>query len=190
MNNKLALLFCLLSLSINAVANTSGEVNVGAYLPETTLNKLSDNTLKTRHPKNTNNKFSDFRGKPLLINVWASWCEPCRSEIGSLERLSRRFGGKQFNVIGISTDDDASAALAFTKQSKLSFNNYLDHNLVLENMLGANTIPLTVLVDANGKVVQKIRGFQEWDSPESLLVIGRAFNVKLNNLNTRPTTSK
>lgn len=189
MKKILTLLFCLFALPTNAIANTPGEINIGAYLPDTSLNKLDDRTLKTRQTKNSS-KFSDFRGKPLLINVWASWCEPCRSEIGSLDRLSRRFGGKQFNVIGVSTDDDANAALAFTKQSKLSFKNYIDHNLVLENMLGANTIPLTVLVDANGKIVQKIRGFQEWDSPESLLLIEKTLNVKLNNPNIRPTTSK
>lgn len=98
-------------------------------------------------------KFSDFRGKPLIINVWASWCGPCRSEMGSLERLARRYGGKQFNVIGISTDDDGYAAAAFIKRSKVSFENFLDSNVLLENMLGANTIPLTILVDAHGRVL-------------------------------------
>jgi len=99
--------------------------------------------------------------------------------MGSLERLSRRFGGKQFNVIGISTDDDASAAAAAIKQSKLTFANYLDHDVILENMLGANTIPLTILVDANGRVLLKIHGSHEWDSPESLKLIGQTFHIKL-----------
>ena len=124
-------------------------------------------------------KLSELRGKPLLINVWASWCGPCRAEMGSLERLSRRYGGKQFNVIGISTDDDADAAAAFIMQSQITFDNYLDSKLVLENMLGANAIPLTVLVDANGRVIQKIRGSREWDSQESLDLIRKALGVKM-----------
>jgi peroxiredoxin len=99
--------------------------------------------------------------------------------MASLERLSRRFNGKQLNVIGISTDDDASAAATFIKESKLSFDNYLDHQVILENILGANTIPLTIFVDAHGRVVKKVRGSQEWDSPESLDLIGKSFQIRL-----------
>jgi len=113
------------------------------------------------------------------VNVWASWCGPCRAEMGSLERLSRRYGGKQFNIIGISTDDDAEAAAAFIMKAQITFDNYLDNKLALENMLGASAIPLTVLVDAKGRVVQKVRGSREWDSPESLALIGKALHVKM-----------
>ena len=160
----------LLSVSAHAIAATPGEVKIGEYIPNATLNGLTGKS----------SKFADLRGKPLIINIWASWCGPCREEMGSLQRLSQRFGGKQLNVIGISTDDDTAAAAAFVKASKLTFNNYIDHNVVLENMLGANTIPLTILVDAHGRVLQKIRGSQAWDSPEALALIGKAFQVKLN----------
>ena len=159
----------LLSISSNAFANTPGEVTIGSYLPDATLNGFSGNTKK----------FSSYRGKPLIINVWASWCGPCREEISSLERLSHRFGGKQINVIGISTDDDASAAAAFIKDSKLTFTNYLDSHVRLENLLGANTIPLTILVDERGRVIEKIRGFQEWDNPETIKFINQKLHLKL-----------
>ena len=152
-----------------AAAGTPGEVEVGGYLREATLHGFSGNSKK----------FSDFRGKPLIINVWASWCGPCRAEMGSLERLSRRFGGKQFNIIGISTDDEASAAAAFVKQSQITFENYLDSKVFLENMLGASMLPLTILVDANGRVLRKIPGSQQWDSPELLELIAKTFGVKL-----------
>lgn len=161
---------CLLIISTPAFADTSGEIKVGATLPPAVLNALTGKS----------GKFSDFRGKPLIINVWASWCGPCRAEMGSLENVSRRFGGKQLNVIGISTDDDAYAAISFVREAKLSFNNYLDNNVILENMLGANTIPLTILVDARGRVLQKIHGSQTWDSPEALAMIGKSFRIKLN----------
>jgi thiol-disulfide isomerase/thioredoxin len=164
------LIFCgLISLSSNALANTPGEVLVGASLPDATLNGFSGNSKK----------FSAYRGKPLIINVWASWCGPCREEIASLERLSHRFGGKQLNVIGISTDDDAIAASAFIKESKLTFTNYLDSNVRLENMLGANTIPLTILVDERGRIIEKVRGFQEWDSQVTIKLINQKLHLKL-----------
>lgn len=156
-------------MSATAFAGTPGEVPVNGFLREATLNAFSG---KTR-------KFSDFKGKPLIINVWASWCGPCRAEMGSLDRLARRYGGKQFNVIGISTDDDGKAAAAFIKKSGISFENYLDSNVFLENMLGANMIPLTVLVDSRGRVLGKVHGAREWDSPEVVAAIGEAFQIKL-----------
>ena len=156
-------------ISGTAFASTVGEVEVGAYLQDTPLHGFSGKTKK----------FSDFKGKPLIINVWASWCGPCQAEMPSLERLAHRYGGKQFNVIGISTDDDGKAAAASIKKSKITFENFLDDNVILESMLGANTIPLTVLVDAQGRVIDKAHGAYEWDSPEIMDVIEKAFHIKL-----------
>ena len=161
--------FWISALSTTAFAKMPGEVDEGGVLREAPLYGFSGDYRK----------LSELRGKPLIINVWASWCGPCRAEMGSLERLSRRYGGKQFNIIGVSTDDHANAAAAFLRQAKVSFDNYHDRNLLLEAMLGANTIPLTVLVDAQGRVVKKVRGSREWDSPEALELIGKAFRKKL-----------
>lgn len=124
-------------------------------------------------------RFADYRGKPLLINVWASWCAPCRQEMGSLQRLSQRFGGREFTVIGISTDDFPDKAKAFLTKSKTTFPNYIDRDLVLERMLGADRLPLTLLVDRQGKVLARYYGAREWDSPEAIAMIGKAFGLAL-----------
>lgn len=164
------LTFFLMSiLSISAYADTPGEVKAGSYLRAATLQGFDGNT-KT---------FSDYKGKPLLINVWASWCGPCRAEMGSLERLAQRYNGKDFNVIGVSTDDYKDAAEAFIEQTGITFENFLDSKLFLENMLGANTIPLTVLVDAQGRVLAKVHGSYEWDDETTIAAIGEVFNIKL-----------
>lgn len=163
------IVFWISAISTAAFAKMPGEVDEGGVLREAPLYGFSGDYRK----------LSDLRGKPLIINVWASWCGPCRAEMASLERLSRRFGGKQFNIIGVSTDDHAHLAAAFLKQAKVTFDNYHDRNLLLESMLGANTIPLTVLVDAQGRVLRKVRGAKQWDSPEALELIGKAFRKKL-----------
>ena len=150
-------------------AKKPGQVKVGGYLRETTLNGLNV----------SNKKFSDYKGKPLIINVWASWCGPCRAEMDSLEQLSKRYNGKQFNIIGISTDDYRDRAETLIRQTSITFDNFLDSRLVLEKMLGANTIPLTILVDKQGRVLNKIRGAREWDSPKMIESIGKTFNIKL-----------
>ena len=150
------------------MAATPGEVAAGSQLREAQLQPLFG---KPR-------KLSDFRGKPLLINVWASWCGPCRQEMGSLDRLARRYG-EQFVVIGISTDDYPERARAFLQKSGTTFPNFIDHQLLLENMLGADRLPLTLLVDAQGRILSKHYGAREWDSPETVKLIGKAFQLKL-----------
>jgi peroxiredoxin len=99
--------------------------------------------------------------------------------MGSLERLAQRYNGKEFNLIGISTDDYRNKAEAFIKDTKITFDNFLDRKLLLENMLGANTIPLTVLVDADGRVLEKVRGPREWDDPKIIDAIGEVFHIEL-----------
>jgi len=167
MKSKFLIFFLLCGLFTSAWANTPGEVTVGGFLREATLQGLA----------NKSRKFSDYRGKPLIINVWASWCGPCREEMGSLERLAKRYGGKKFQVIGISTDDDANAAATYIKQAGVSFETFIDSKVFLENMLGANTIPLTLLVDSNGRVLRKVRGSHEWDSSEYEAFIAETFGI-------------
>jgi len=163
------LLLCLVGSTTLAFAKTPGEVEVGATLREATMQGLSG----------PSRKLSEFRGKPLIINVWASWCGPCRQEMGSLERLSRRHGGKNFTVIGISTDDYPDAARGFLQKAGTTFSHFIDSRLLLENMLGADRLPLTLLIDAQGRVLGKYYGAKEWDSPEALDVIGKTFRIPM-----------
>ena len=163
------LLFCLSAVLSVAAAKTPGEVEIGSVLREAQMQGLLV----------PNRKLSAFRGNPLLINVWASWCGPCKQEMPSVERLAKRYSGKQLNVIGISTDDYIDRATWFVKQNAITFPNFIDNQLFLENMLGADHLPLTLLIDGNGKVLAKFYGAKEWDSPEALNVISKALRVKL-----------
>lgn len=159
----------LLLLPPPGFPRTPGEVEVGGILRDAPLRGLLGESRQ----------LSDFLGKPLLINVWASWCGPCRDEMSSLERLARRYNGRQLHVIGVSTDDDGRHAAAFLRQAGVSFPNFLDNKLQLENMLGADKIPLTILIDANGKVIRKITGARAWDSPEAVQFISTILQIKL-----------
>ena len=120
---------------------------------------------------------ASFRGRPLIINVWASWCSPCRKEAASLEQLAWSEKGGRYTIVGISTDDDRSAAVAWLKQSNATLSHYIDSapHWPLEKSLGASSIPLTVLVDPTGRVVGRIRGARDWYSAESIKLIERTF---------------
>jgi thiol-disulfide isomerase/thioredoxin len=154
-------------LAVAGHAKTPGEVEVGSVLRQATMRGLNG----------PDRKLGDFRGKPLVINVWASWCPPCIAEMGSLERLAWSDMGQKFSVIGISTDDYPEAAKGFLRKSSATLNHYIDYQLELEHMLGADHLPLTLLVDAQGRVLSKTVGAREWDSPESMRMIRNAFRL-------------
>ena len=168
MRSVVAVLLVLLSPVLAAA--TPGEVTVGKTLREAQLRGLNG----------PSQQLSVFRGRPLLINVWASWCGPCRAEMASLERLAWLDPKRSYSMIGISTDDYFEQAAGWLQQTHSTLSHFIDHKLELENMLGASKLPLTVLVDAQGRVVQKVYGAREWDSPESIALIERAFRKGAN----------
>ena len=151
----------------SAQATTPGEVPIGQPLREATLRGLNG------PPR----QLSSFRGRPLVINVWASWCGPCRAEMASLERLAWGPLAAHLTVIGISTDDYIDKALAFLRQSNATINHYLDWQLEMEHMLGATHLPLTVLVDAQGRVRDKVAGAHAWDSADAQRLIERRLGI-------------
>ena len=160
-----ALILWPLTTSQSTIAKTPGEIEIGQTLGPATLQGLNG----------PSRALSDFRGQPLIINVWASWCGPCREEMASLERLAWQERSVRFNIIGISTDDYPDKAKQLLKASNATISHFIDRQLQLENMLGASRLPLTVLVDADGRVVDKLYGAKQWDSREAMALITNAF---------------
>ena len=163
-----ALLAGSAAVAAAAHAKTPGEVAIGETLRDASLLGLNGPTRK----------LSEFRGRPLIINVWASWCAPCRQEMASLERLAWHDHARQFAIIGISTDDYPDRAQQLLKGTNATISHFIDRQLVMENMLGATHLPLTVLVDASGRVVDKIYGAKQWDGPEALALIVKALRIR------------
>jgi len=157
----------LLAWNVEAPAEAPANMPlpVGAALPDVLMRGLNgpDRNLRS------------YVGRRLIINVWASWCGPCRAEAASLERFAWTERGMRYWVIGISTDDDKRAAQNWLRQSNATLSHFIDHNLVLEHLLGASSIPLTVLVDERGRIAQRVLGARDWDSAESAQLIDQAF---------------
>jgi thiol-disulfide isomerase/thioredoxin len=159
---------CLAAGNIAVSADASREIPIGGTLVDATLQGLNGPTRK----------LSEFRGKPMIINVWASWCGPCRAEMASLERLAWHDRQQFFVIIGVSTDDYADQARRLLQNANATISQFIDTDLQMENMLGASRLPLTVLVDANGKILEKVYGAKQWDEADALRLIEDTFHKR------------
>ena len=123
---------------------------------------------------------ADFRGKLVLLNVWATWCEPCREEMPTLDRLQARLGGDRFQVLALSVDQQgASIARKFYDEVAIkTLPLYVDPTAKAAFVLGAPGLPITLLVDRNGREIGRHLGAVKWDAPEVVQRLQRAMTAE------------
>ena len=102
--------------------------------------------------------------KHLVVNVWASWCGPCRREMPGLEHLSRALDSARFAVLGMSIDADAMLASEFLASTGVSFANVLDQGGTMARRLGLHIYPETFIIAPDGILLGRMTGLREWDS--------------------------
>lgn len=111
---------------------------------------------------------SDFRGKIVFLNFWATWCGPCRIEMPSMERLYTKLKGKDFVMVAIDLQEPASKVKEFFKEYKLSFISLLDSEGEVASRFGIRVIPTTFILDKQGRIIGRALGPREWDGKESI----------------------
>lgn len=119
-----------------------------------------------------------FRGRVVLLNVWATWCLPCREEMPTLDRLQAALGGPNFEVVTVSIDAGGMPVVqAFFRQIGLKhLHPYLDTFHEAAALVGTG-IPLTLLIDSDGREVGRKLGPATWDDPQILQLIRRHLPV-------------
>lgn len=112
-------------------------------------------------------KLDAYRGSLVLLNVWATWCAPCVKELPSLDRLQAALGGDRFRVVLVSVDRKGLevAAPFLEKLGVERLRTASDPQSELARALGAAGLPISVLIDAEGRILGKMLGDAEWDSP-------------------------
>ena len=114
-------------------------------------------------------KLSDYRGKVVFLNIWATWCPPCREEMPSMESLYRRLKGRPFEMLAVSIDREGEKAVRpFAAKYGLTFPVLLDPESKTYRLYGLTGVPETFIVDKNGMVVKKVIGAQYWVKKEWL----------------------
>lgn len=119
-------------------------------------------------------KLSAFKGKTVLLNLWATWCAPCRHEMPSLDRLQKEVGSDKFEVVALAVDRaGAEAARKFLTEEKIeALKLYVDPTVRSGTALKAIGMPTTLLIDPEGREIGRLAGPAEWDSSEAKALIG------------------
>lgn len=121
----------------------------------------------------------EWQGKVVLVNLWATWCAPCRKEMPSLDRLQAALGSDRFQVVAISADKTGiEGAAAFLRQIAVSnLAVYADPTVRIHSGLKAIGMPASILLDAKGRELGRLVGPAEWDSPEARRLIEAAITA-------------
>jgi len=105
---------------------------------------------------------SNFGGRLLVLNFWASWCQPCVEEVPSLDQFAREMAGSGVVVLGVAMDKDPKSYRRFLDRANVSFMTARDPDAKISASYGTFKYPESYIIDAKGKVVQKIIGATNW----------------------------
>src|SRR2546427_1529411 len=126
--------------------------------------------LRTNRPAG----IADYRGKVVLLNIWATWCPPCRAEMPSMERLHKKLAGTDFRIAAVSVDGDAfynhgqagpKGIMAFASKLGPTFDNLHDPTRARKKSYGIFRRPESYLIDRDGMIVKRVIGAADWEEP-------------------------
>ncbi|HSD59554.1 MAG TPA: TlpA disulfide reductase family protein [Burkholderiales bacterium] len=136
-----------------------GRLRVGQPFPSLRLPGL-DGAVRDTGP---------LPGKVLVLNVWATWCPPCRREMPSLQRLADAAAGRGIVVAGMTVDRDLNLAREFVRETRITFPNYADPEMAVANgTLQVVGFPETFVVGPDGRLAARVVGERNWDAPEMM----------------------
>ena len=130
----------------------------GSETPALTLNDLSGRP----------HSLADYKGTTVLVNFWATWCEPCRAEMISMQRLRERVAGKAFTVLLVNHGETRARVSDFVRREALALSVLLDPNQDASRAWRVRVLPSSFLVDAEGRVRYTVIGEMDWASQESV----------------------
>ncbi len=156
------------SLLVGCVSGGRSNISPGEPPPQFTLSDLTGKQVS----------LSEFQGKLVLINFWASWCGPCLSEMPALQRLYSRLKDEGFVILAIGVDDDAESLRKFTEKYGLTFPVLFDEGSKIKRLYGLTGVPESFFVGRDGRLIMvpdpadnspvvRIVGPRDWDSPTS-----------------------
>jgi len=138
-------------------------IDSGSQAPDFTLETLDGETVT----------LSDYRGKVVFLNFWASWCPPCRAEMPSMERLNEVFDGRDFVMRAINVEQDPASVHHFLEQDPPAFTVLLDPDQKAQRLYQVYRFPESFLIDKQGVVLERFVGGRNWSSVDFMKQLDR-----------------
>ncbi|MBV1883561.1 MAG: TlpA family protein disulfide reductase [Pseudomonadales bacterium] len=162
------LVFGLLSGQVFAEDSFS---SFGVDIPKT---RLEAPAFTLADLQNNNVGLSHYKGKVVLLNFWATWCEPCREEMPSMQRLWDRYREQGFVIVAVAADKGGSKpVISFVEKLALDYPILVDPKGDVRNRYEVVGLPMSYLIARDGKMSGRIIGIRDWDSPEADAVVTR-----------------
>ena len=130
----------------------------GLAVADMTGKQAPDFALKSSTGENL--RLSEYRGEVVMVNFWATWCGPCRQEMPLLEELFSRYERVGFTLLGVNIDDDPRRAMQMAKELGVTFPVVFDDRKEVSRLYDVNAMPVTVLVDKEGRVRHVHHGYK------------------------------
>jgi peroxiredoxin len=151
------LLMTLALLLIAGPSQAVHRVQLGKPAPDFSLPSLGGKKVS----------LSDFKGKAVLLNFWATWCPPCKDEMPSMEKVYREQKANGFEILAVSIDKGTKEIEAFRKEYGLTFPILLDPDMLVAALYELAFVPTTYLIDRSGNVVHRETQYRDWTDAES-----------------------
>lgn len=114
---------------------------------------------------------ADYAGKVVLVNFWATWCEPCRAEMPSMERLRQRYPQSAFSILAVNVDEPEQRIRAFLERTALGFTVLADPGMRVTRAWSARVLPSSFLIGRDGRIRYSVRGDLDWSSEPIVRVV-------------------
>ena len=182
------LLICLYTALLIGANAAAADITTIEDLRSGSMKKLTFHTAAKAVPAvyfatadGDQKQLSDFQGKVVLLNFWATWCAPCLEEMPSLSNLQKIKGDDNFKVITIATMRNSSKSVDnfFKKMSIENLTRYQDPKGKLARSLKIAGLPLTILLNKDNEEVARFIGDADWSSPQALKLIEKAIEIDL-----------
>lgn len=119
-----------------------------------------------------------YRGKVVLLNFWATWCEPCRAEMPSMERLRKRYAGAPFAVLAVNVDEPEQRIRRFLERMPLDFTVLPDPGMRVTREWNARVLPASFLIGRDGRIRYSVRGDLDWSSDAVTRLVGELIDAR------------
>lgn len=147
---------CMVLAMVLLFSGTVNAKSVNQKAPEIALPDKSGKTVK----------LSDFRGQVVMVNFWASWCQPCRTEMPLIEKIYQRYKKLGVTVLGVNVDEDPKKGMKMLKETPVSFPVVYDSKNTVIEKYKVQAMPSTYMVDAKGNIREVHRGYKAGDEKD------------------------